>query len=482
MRLFECRSCLYKVKKNSLSDDYKCPICGASKGDMVLIENNNKDIKYIPLNSKNPSVVRTLNKCLNCGKCKDICENYVGINYDKKKTKNKICVHCGQCIINCPSGALIPRYNYQKVLDIIKRKEKIVIVSTSPAVRVAIGEEFGLDAGEFCEGKMVSALKNLGFNYVFDTSFGADMTVIEEACELLERKKNNENLPQFTSCCPSWVKYIEMYHPKLIKHLSTTKSPIAIQSTLIKEYYSKIINTSKDNIVTVALTPCTAKKYEINRLELKGLTDYVITTSELALMLKENNINFSTLKDEKYDNILGTSSGGGLIFGNSGGVSESILRALYSILSKNEIPEDFLNIKSIRGQKNVKDVEAVIEGKHFKVLVCQGLKNIEPYLAKLENNEKIDYDMIEVMNCPGGCIGGGGQPLVNISKLNEIRDKRINGLYKGEENKNIRCSLDNKDALDIYKNFLDLPLSDNSIKYLHTSFRDKSSLLNKEIK
>ena len=477
MRIFECRVCLYKVKKNSLNDNYKCPICGASKEDMILIENNNKDIKYIPLNSKNPGVVRILNKCLNCGKCADICKNYVGINYDNKKTKHKICVHCGQCIINCPSGALIPRYNYKKVLDIIKKKEKVVIVSTSPAVRVAIGEEFGLSAGEFCEGKMVSALKKLGFNYVFDTSFGADITVIEEACELLERIKNKKNLPQFTSCCPSWVKYLEMYHPKLLNHLSTTKSPIAIQSTIIKEFYSKIINKKKEDIITIALTPCTAKKYEINRLELKGLTDYVITTSELALMLKENNIDFSNLDNEEYDSILGTSSGGGLIFGNSGGVSESILRALHCIISKESLPNDFLNIKSIRGQKEVKDVEAVIDGKHFKILVCQGLKNIEPYLLKLEKNEPLEYDMIEVMNCPGGCIGGGGQPLVNISKLEQIRDKRINGLYNGEEKRNIRCSFDNKDALNLYKDYLGFPLSDESKKYLHTYFKDKSKLL-----
>jgi iron-only hydrogenase group A len=478
MRIFECRACLYKVKRNSLNDNFRCPICGASKEDMVLIENKYKDIKYIPLNHKNPGVVRVLSKCLNCGKCSDICKNYVGINYDKSKTKFKVCVHCGQCIINCPSGALIPRYNYKKVMDIINKKDKIVIVSTSPAVRVAIGEEFGLKAGEFCEGKMVAALKKLGFNYVFDTSFGADFTVIEETCEFLDRIKKNENLPQFTSCCPSWVKYIEMYHPNLIKHLSTTKSPIAIQSTIIKEYFSKLINVKKEDIITVALTPCTAKKYEINRSELKGLTDFVITTSELALCLKENNIDFSSLNDEKYDSILGTSSGGGLIFGNSGGVTESILRALYKIICKDELPNDFLHIKQIRGQKGVKEVEAVINGKNFKALVCQGLKNIEPFLVKLENNEKLKYDIIEVMNCPGGCIGGGGQPLSNISKLNEIRDKRIESLYNAEENKNIRCSVDNKEVLNIYNEFLDLPMSEKSHKYLHTSFKDKSKLLN----
>ena len=211
--------------------------------------------------------------------------------------------------------------------------------------------------------------------------------------------------------------------------------------------------------------------------QLKGLTDYVITTSELSLRLRENNIEFAKLSDEKYDNILGTSSGGGLIFGNSGGVSESILRAIYSIMCNSEIPSDFLNISDVRGQKDLKDVEAVIDGRHFKILVCQGLKSVEPFLIKLENNEKIPYDLIEVMNCPGGCIGGGGQPLSNITKLNEIRDKRINGLYKGEENKNIRCSLDNKDVLDIYKNCLDAPLSEKAHTYLHTSYRDKSKLL-----
>ena len=261
---------------------------------------------------------------------------------------------------------------------------------------------------------MVASLKELGFDYVLDTTFGADLTIMEEASELIDRITNNKPLPQFTSCCPAWVKYMEIYHPNLVKHLSTCKSPIGMQGAIIKTYFASMMDIPKENIIAVAITPCTAKKAEI-LLPNSNDTDFVITTSELAHMIRENNIDFNNLKDKEYDSIMGRGSGAGVIFGNSGGVMEAAIRTAYHFLTNENPKKDLLTFTKVRGYDNVKEAEVIIGDKELKLLVVHGMTNIEPFLKELENG-KLDYHFIEVMNCPGGCIGGGGQPLGVNSK------------------------------------------------------------------
>ena len=274
---FRCKICGYEIEASSLDANYKCPRCGLDARYFEEIIESTEDDKKIPIEKDNPAIARIIEKCINCGRCKDICENLVGIKYDIKKSKSPVCINCGQCILNCPVGALVPKYQYKKVLDYINDTEKIVIVSTSPAVRVALGEEFGMESGTFVEGKMIASLRELGFDYVLDTTFGADLTIMEEASELIERLKEGKKLPQFTSCCPAWVKYMEIYHPNLLPHLSTTKSPIGMQGAIIKTYFCEMMGLDKENVISVALTPCTAKKYEISREELtENGVDFVI--------------------------------------------------------------------------------------------------------------------------------------------------------------------------------------------------------------
>lgn len=372
-------------------------------------------------------------KCINCGMCLKTCKSINGFEND--------CINCGQCILTCPSGALTPKYDYQKVLNFINDTDYTVVVFTAPAVRVAIGDAFGFPPGSFLEGKMVSALKQIGFDFVFDTTFGADLTIMEESSELLTRIQN-KNLPMFTSCCPSWVLYTEKYHPELVKNLSTCKSPIAMQGAMIKSYFAEMHEIPKEKIISVSLTPCISKKYERS---LYPDTDYVITTSELILMIQELGIDFQNLEDAPFDKLLGKGSGGGLIFGVSGGVMESILRTAYYMVNKEKAPEQFYEFLEIRGEKDIK--EATVDMKEFKlkIAVVNKVSTIEKNYDKLKN-----YDFIEVMSCPGGCIGGGGQPLVAIKDLPSIRQERISSMYQDDKNLKIKESYMNPEIRDAY--------------------------------
>ncbi len=372
-------------------------------------------------------------KCINCGMCLKTCKSINGFEND--------CINCGQCILTCPSGALTPKYDYQKVLNFINDTDYTVVVFTAPAVRVAIGDAFGFPPGSFLEGKMVSALKQIGFDFVFDTTFGADLTIMEESSELLTRIQN-KNLPMFTSCCPSWVLYSEKYHPELVKNLSTCKSPIAMQGAIIKSYFAEMYEIPKEKIISVSLTPCISKKYERS---LYPDTDYVITTSELILMIQELGIDFQNLEDAPFDKLLGKGSGGGLIFGVSGGVMESILRTAYYMVNKEKAPEQFYEFLEIRGEKDIK--EATVDMKEFKlkIAVVNKVSTIEKNYDKLKN-----YDFIEVMSCPGGCIGGGGQPLVAIKDLPSIRQERISSMYQDDKSLKIKESYMNPEIRDAY--------------------------------
>lgn len=474
MKKYKCIICNNISEQETIGN---CQYCGA---DFSLLEEiiNQDIIEFkriegkIPITNDNPSIARIEEKCINCGLCSKICQDKVGIKYSELSS-NPICINCGQCLLNCPVGAIVPKYCYKKVLDYIKDTNKIVICFTSPAIRVSLGDEFNLESGTNIEKKLVSSLKKVGFSYVFDTTFGADLTIMEEANELVEKIKSHKEGPLFTSCCPAWVKYLEIYYSNLIGNLSTCKSPIGMQGKMIKTYFSEMNSINSDDIITVAITPCTAKKAEIKKDEIDG-TDFVLTTTELALMLKEQEININELDDENFDHLMGLGSGAGVLFGASGGVMEAALRYAYFIITKKEPPKKLLEFSEVRGNSSIKEADIVIDNIKLKVLVCYGLTNISEII---ENGEYKKYDFIEVMNCVGGCIGGGGQPLKVISKLDEIVLSRMKALYEEDDNMDIKTCYQNKDIIDIYKSYLDSPLSNKAKNLLHTKYTDKSCIL-----
>ena len=440
---------------------------------MKKYENRKKIEGAIPISKENPAILRIEEKCIHCGLCSKICQDKVGVRYNPKKARDAVCIHCGQCLLNCPVGAIVPKYCYKKVLNYIKDTEKIVIGFTSPAVRVSLGDEFDFEIGKNLETKMVAALKEIGFDYVFDTSFGADLTIMEEANELLKRKKEKRNLPQFTSCCPSWVRFLEIYYPTLIPHLSTCKSPISMQGKIIKTYFSSMYSMKEEDIITVAITPCTAKKAEIKREELTG-TDYVITTTELAMMIREEEIDLRSLQEKEFDKLMERGSASGIQFGFSGGVMEAALRYLYYLIEKKKAKKDFIEYQEIEGYDGVLEAEVEIGKEKFKVLVCSGMKNISEWI---ENGNYQKYDFIEVMNCPGGCVGGGGQPLKTISKQKEAVALRKKGLEEEGDFLGNSCCSDNPDIMDLYRSYLKEPLGEKSMELLHTTYQDKSGIL-----
>ena len=447
--------------------------------------------KVVPIELDNPSIQIDYDKCIKCGLCKRVCANEIGVNgyFDLEKTGDvAICINCGQCVQACPKKAITQVVDVDRVKAAINDPEKIVVFSTAPAVRVALGEEFSLEEGSYVEDKMVSALRKLGGDYVFDITFGADMTIMEEANELVDRIKNgNGKIPQFTSCCPSWVKFAETFYPELIPNLSTTKSPIGIQGAVIKTYFAKKANVNPENIFNVTIAPCTAKKYEIIRPEMNASAkfnnsenmrdnDIILTTKELAQWLKDEEIDFNALEGSKFDNILGLGSGAGLIFGNSGGVMEAAVRTTYNILTNQNPEGELLNFTPVRGLENVKEATLTIEGTTLRLAAVQGTENARALIEKLKSGE-VEYDFIEIMTCKGGCIGGAGQPKMKARITDEMRLKRIDGLYDKDNTIEIKCSYENPDVINIYKEFLDKPLSHLSHELLHTTFESKYSML-----
>ena len=474
MNKYKCPKCgfIYDDEKENilftdLDDNYFCPFCLTPKKEFTLEEEQpKKEVveKRVQISPDNPSIARIEEKCINCGICKNICENVVGIKYKKEDVLQPICINCGQCVVNCPTGALVTKYNYKKVLNYLNDTDYIVTVSLAPAVRVALQEEFNQEAGANVTKKIVTALKNLGFDYVFDLTFGADLTIMEEATELVKRLKTKENLPMFTSCCPSWVKYMELYHDDLLNHLSTCKSPIGMQAAVINSYFILYKDIPKDKIINVMVAPCTAKKYEINRDEITDM-DYVITTRELAMMLRECEIDFNSLEESEFDELLGGGSGAGDIFGTSGGVMESALRCAYHIVTNEDAPVSFYDLESVRGNTAIKEAKIKMGNYDLKICAVFGMPNLEKVLKDISR-----YDFIEVMNCPLGCVGGGGQPLGVISKMTDDRVKRSKGLYNIDSNKKIRVAYKNVDIINLYRAYLHYPGSSKAHKLLHTTF------------
>lgn len=442
----------------------------------------------VPIELDNPSIIRHEELCIKCGQCKNICENVIGVHgtYKLIDTNNiAVCINCGQCANVCPTSSITEKYEYKDVRKAIKDPEKIVIFSTSPAVRVAIGEEFGEQDGEFLQGKMISLLRKLGADFVLDTNFAADMTILEEASELIERvTKNTAPLPQFTSCCPAWVKYLETYYPELRENLSTAKSPIGMQGPTIKTYFAKKRGLDPKQIVNVAVTPCTAKKFEIRRDEMKAAAeyldipelrdmDYVITTRELAIWAKEEGIDFNKLENSEYDTLMGEASGAGVIFGNTGGVMEAALRTAYKYITGEDVPKLLLEFEPIRGMESVKKATIKIKDLEINVAVIYGTKAAGKFIEEIrKNNQKFHF--IEVMTCPGGCIGGGGQPKGTLEKGDELRKKRIESLYNRDRDLTTRRSDENKELMEVYKELYGKPLSELAEKMLHTKYVDRS--------
>lgn len=448
------------------------------------MKNTDQNIRVI-ISDDNVSIKRDENKCIKCGECARICSKIESINnnYDINLSKEPICMNCGQCVKICPTNCINAKEEYKQIEQEIA-SGKIVIVSTAPAVRVAIGDEFCYRRGTFLQGKMVALLKALGFKYVLDANFGADVTVCEEAYEFINRLKNGNNLPQFTSCCPTWVKFVETYYPEFINNLSSCKSPISMQGTLIKTYFAQKLGIDAKQIVNVTLTPCVAKKYEIKREELKNTllndntkvqdNDYCITTMELVKWAKEKHIDLHNLEDQNFDSIMGESSGGGIIFGASGGVMESALRMAYYYETKELPQKQLLSFKSVRGIKGIKEAEVTIGNKNLKVAVVSNLANARILLNKIKSGEH--YDFVEVMACPGGCIGGGGQPKHLGDEISTLKS-RADALYTKDKNTNIKLACQNEEIKELYNSFLISPNSELAKSLLHTKFIDKSASL-----
>ena len=394
-------------------------------------------MRRVEIKPNNVSIFRIEEKCLNCGMCKKTCEKINNIGED--------CINCGQCILTCPSGALVPKFEYKKILNYINDTDYVVIAFTAPAVRVAIGDEFGFAPGEFLEGKMVSALKSIGFDYVFDTTFGADLTIMEEANELVERLKTNRKT-LFTSCCPSWTLYMEKYHPEELDLLSTCKSPISMESTMIKSYFSDMYEIPKSKIIAVSINPCTSKKYE---RVMHPETDISITTRELAMMIRECNIDFKALKDGNFDSLMGSSSSSGLIFASSGGVLESVLRCAYYMVNGKAAPPKFYNLEEIRGFDGIKKTTIDLGKYYLKVASVNTIKNASINYELLKT-----FDFVEVMACSGGCISGAGQPLGAIKDSDMINNARKESIFKKDFEANVRDAYKSEKIQDAYISYL----------------------------
>lgn len=443
----------------------------------------------VAIDLDNPAVERIESKCVSCRLCADICSKYIGVNnaYDLAKTGDKsVCIHCGQCITVCPVGSLVIKNSMDKFLAAVADPDTVVVVSTSPSVRVGLGEAFGMPEGSFVEGRMIELVRQLGADYVLDTNFAADLTICEEASELIARLSDKEAaLPQFTSCCPAWVRYCETFHPDMISHLSTAKSPIGMQGPTIKTWWAKKMGIDPKKIFNVALTPCTAKKAEIERGEMNAAgrhlgdatirdMDCVITTTELADWAKAKGIDFEGLADSKFDSFMGQGSGAGVIFGNTGGVMEAALRFAAQKLT-GTVPAELLNYKPIRGLTNVMDASLEIAGTTVNVAVIYGTAAAGEFLNKLRAGQlDKNYQFVEVMTCPGGCISGGGQPKPDFNNADDIRQARIDSLYARDAALECRTSADNAEIQALYEEFYGEPLSKLAEELLHTRYTDRS--------
>lgn len=453
--------------------------------DECLYEGNRNQYE---LDETAAHMVRDDNKCILCRRCTSTCEKVQGIGVIGANERGfdtyigspfgmglgeTSCVSCGQCIAVCPTGAIYEKDYTKQVFEAIADPEKFVIVQTAPAVRAALGEAFGLPIGTDVEGKMAAALRRMGFDKVFDTNFSADLTIMEEANEFVERVKNGGVLPLITSCSPGWVKYCEHYFPDMTEHLSSCKSPQQMFGAIAKSYYAEKIGIDKEKMVVVSVMPCTAKKFEIGRPDQDGAgvpdVDIAITTRELARMIERAGIRFTDLPEEKFDMPLGLATGAGVIFGATGGVMEAALRTAVETLTGEELKA--LDFTDVRGIQGIKEASYEVAGMNVKVAVASGLGNARELLNKVKNGEA-EYHFIEIMGCPGGCVNGGGQPQQPGSVRNfvDLRAERAKVLYTLDENNPIRKSHENPAIKEIYAEYLGKPGSHRAHELLHTTY------------
>lgn len=496
----DCTKC-YKNQKcelQTLANEY-------SFGEHIFLDLV-EDHPYT-VDRSSPSFLKDDSKCIRCQRCVRTCTELQYISaiavankgahqkissFHDRPMSHVICTNCGQCVNRCPTGALVEKTYIDHVWDAIYDPDKHVVVQTAPAVRVALGEDLGYDPGERVTGKMVTALKQLGFDSVLDTDFSADLTIMEEGTELLARLKKalvdgdtSIKFPMFTSCSPGWIKFIEHKYPEFLPNLSTCKSPQQMFGALAKTFYAQKKKLDPAKMVSVSIMPCTAKKFEADRPEMRASgfkdIDYVLTTRELAIMIKQAGIDFRNLEPGHYDSIMGESTGAGVIFGATGGVMEAALRTAYEIVTGREVPFQNLNIVPVRGMEGVKEASMKIEGctsewkflegVELKVAIAHGLTNANE-IMRLVRQGKAPYHFVEIMACPGGCIGGGGQP---IPTSMEIRKNRMKAIYSEDEHMVLRKSHENPDVIAIYSEFLGKPNSHKSHELLHTHYVERES-------
>ncbi len=432
-------------------------------------------------------MVRDNNKCILCRRCVAACQQqgisviganargidtHIGSAFELPLNATS-CISCGQCIVNCPVGAIYEKDDTEKVFGAISDPTKYVVVQAAPAVRATLGECFDMPVGTDVTGKMFAALRRLGFNKVFDTNFGADLTIMEEATELLSRVKNGGVLPMITSCSPGWIKYCEHYYPTELDHLSTCKSPMQMQGAIIKSYYAEKNGIDPKDIVSVAIMPCTAKKFECGRDDESGAgypdVDFVLTTRELGRMINTAGINFRMLPDEECDAPLGQGTGAAVIFGATGGVMEAALRTAAEVITGKELEK--LEFEDVRGMEGIKEAAYKLGDLEVKVAIASGTKNAKVLMDKVKDGTA-DYTFIEIMGCPGGCINGGGQPVqsATVRNFTDLKALRAAALYKNDENRPLRKSHDNEDVKTVYAEFLGEPNSHKAHELLHTSY------------
>lgn len=490
------RTVLELILSNHPNDCLRCPRNGCCELQNLSAEFGIREVPFetgvrdLPVDDSTPSVILNPSKCIQCGRCAIVCQQlqdvwaleFLGRGDDTRiapagdvKLAESPCIKCGQCSAHCPVGAIYEKDDSKLVWEAIRNQAKHVVVQIAPAVRVALGEEFGLEPGTLITGKIYAALRKLGFDKVFDTNFSADLTIMEEASEFVERFAHGHGeIPLITSCCPSWVDYLEKYYPEMIPHFSTAKSPMMMMGAMIKTYYAQKASIDPKDIVSVAIMPCTAKKYEIDRSQdmySSGYddVDYSLTTRELARMIKSAGVDILSLPDEPADSPLGAYTGAGVIFGATGGVMEAAIRTAYNFVTGENLGK--VDLADVRGLEGVKSAEIDVKGTKVRVAVAHGMANVRDVMNAVkeakEKGEPVPYHFIEVMACRGGCIAGGGQP---YGSTDEVRAKRIAGIYKDDSNSTIRCSHDNPAIQKLYSDFLEKPLSEKSHRLLHTHY------------
>ena len=485
------------ILSNHHKDCLTCVRNGNCELQRLAQRYNKQDILYSgemcehEIDCGSPSIVRDFNKCVLCRRCVATCKKVQKIGaidvanrgfnscvstVDNLSLNDVNCTNCGQCIMSCPTGALREKDNTRDVWNLIKDEDKFVVVQTAPAVRAALGEEFGLSIGTNVAGKMVTALRRMGFDKVFDTNTGADFTIMEEANELIERLKNGGTLPMITSCSPGWVKYIEMNYPDQLAHVSSCKSPHQMFGALIKSYYAEKIGVAPEKISVVSVMPCIAKKFEANReqMNVNGIkdVDYVITTRELARMIKQAGLDFVNLEDSTFDDPMGEATGAAAIFGTTGGVMEAALRTAAEKLTGETLTN--VNFEAVRGEEGIKRATVKIGDKKVKAVVAHGLGNAQIVMDEIRSGTA-DYQFVEIMACPGGCIMGGGQPIRSSKERAtiDIRKLRADCLYSIDEKSTIRKSHENPVVLKIYEDYLGEVGGHKAHELLHTSYVER---------